>query len=87
MQVELEFLPWLTQQAITHIQQEAVARAVLQQMVADAVQAQASTLCAKLMHGCFADSTACLPCLGRVVARLSQSSDGTLQPWQLCLWL
>jgi hypothetical protein len=43
VQVELEFLPWMTQQAMDHIQQEAVARAVLQQIVADAVTAQAST--------------------------------------------
>lgn len=40
MQVELEFLPWLTQQALTHLEQEAVARAVLQQLVADAVAQQ-----------------------------------------------
>lgn len=40
-EVELEFLPWLTQQALTHLEQEAVARAVLQQLVADAVAQQA----------------------------------------------
>jgi len=40
VQVELEFLPWLTQQALTHLEQEAVARAVLQQLVADAVAQQ-----------------------------------------------
>jgi hypothetical protein len=40
LQVEVEFLPWLTQQALVHIEQEALARAVLQQVVADAVAAQ-----------------------------------------------
>jgi hypothetical protein len=40
LQVESEFLPWLTQQALVHVEQEAMARAVLQQIVADAVAAQ-----------------------------------------------
>lgn len=40
MQVETEFLPWLTQQALAHVEQEALARAVLQRIVADAVTAQ-----------------------------------------------
>lgn len=40
LQVELEFLPWLMQQALAHVEQEALARAVLQQIVADAVAAQ-----------------------------------------------
>lgn len=39
-QVELEFLPWLTQQALVHVEQEAVARTVLQHLVAEAVVQQ-----------------------------------------------
>jgi hypothetical protein len=38
--VELEFLPWLTQQAVSLLEQEAVAHAVVQRLIADAVAAQ-----------------------------------------------
>jgi hypothetical protein len=51
LQVEVEFLPWLTQQALVHIEQEALARAVLQQIVADAVAAQVGP-CTQGPHAC-----------------------------------
>lgn len=37
LQVEAEFLPWLTQQAVSHIERGLLARAVVAQLVADAV--------------------------------------------------
>eukprot|EP00878_Enallax_costatus_P029540 GHUV01032041.1.p3 GENE.GHUV01032041.1~~GHUV01032041.1.p3 ORF type:complete len:113 (-),score=35.84 GHUV01032041.1:116-454(-) len=37
LQVEVEFLPWLTQQAVSHLEQGMLARTVVAQIVADAV--------------------------------------------------
>jgi hypothetical protein len=45
LQVETEFLPWLTQQALACVEQEALAHAVLQCIVADAVVAQVGLNC------------------------------------------
>lgn len=33
----MEFLPWLTQQAVTHLERGMLARAVVAQLIADAV--------------------------------------------------